>query len=223
MNNPRKIFLAFAAAVVAPSFLVVNVVDAAAFMEVIVKCLPEDPDVCIGELFTATPSPAIMCKDPDTLATCETMYMGGYSWTYDFVEGLQEGTDDFDAIEAAKTGLSITIDVDDDATCKVLIGDETCSVCSTEGCNSDSSIKYDCTNIDNGGESFDECASMDDEPFIYPLRLASEEALESLDSPAADDLVRSGESSSATKSSPRVVLGTEMLLSLLFFGILCLN
>jgi len=47
----------------------------------------------------------------------------------------------------------------------------------------------------------------------------------------ADDTKKSGdtseekseESSSATKSSPRVVLGTEMLLSLLFFGVLYLN
>jgi len=168
MNNPRKIFLAFAAAVVAPSFLVVNVVDAATMMSVGVECLPEEPDVCIGELYGSSPSPVTMGG--------VTMYLGGHSWTYDFVSGLEEGTNDFKAIEAAKTGLSITISINDDGICHVLVGDVTCSSCSTEGCNSyvTGSIKYDCTNLDNGGNTLDddECVSM--EPFIYPFGTEAE-------------------------------------------------
>ena len=141
-------------------------VEGAIAFELGVKCHPDAPDICYGEKSFWSPSPAAICPEPPSNETCETVYLGGFGWEYTFVKGLEEGITDPNLIEDAKTNLVITVTLEDDeTTCKVRIIGDDCSTCSAEGCDF-GQIKYDCTNLNEGAESVDECVAVDE--FFYP-------------------------------------------------------
>ncbi len=156
------------------------IVDGAISIQTEVQCLLEEPDICIGEQTELGPTPTIECYDVNDPTSCRTTYIGGYTYQYVFVEGLEEGITDMRAIENAKTGSKITVYIEDDIdTCEVAIGTSSCQMCSTEGCPLVSgfpkSVKYDCTNFNKGKASFDECVSL--EPFLYPFYFAGGQAI----------------------------------------------
>jgi uncharacterized membrane protein YgcG len=165
MNNLLRLSLVLAAFVPA--------IDGAAFMGTIVTCLV-DSDVCAGNSFFTTPSPGQTCDDPADPANCTTIYSGGWSWTYNFIEGFDNGTDlsleDPDDVAAAETGLVVAITLDDDEVCEISVGNETCAECSVADC-AEFNVIYDCTNIDMGGMSM-ECVAL--EPIFYPLSMSNE-------------------------------------------------
>ncbi len=147
-------------------------VDGAISMEIGVTCHPEATHICYGEKTAWSPSPAFYCPDPPSNETCVPTYEGGWGWDYVFVEGLDEGTTDPDAIEVAKTfTTSVTIE-DDEATCNVSISGEDCSMCSAEDCDGFAEIKFDCTNLESAVSSLDECVSVD--VFFFPYSLSQE-------------------------------------------------
>jgi len=139
-------------------------VDGATWTEFLVKCHKKAPELCVGLTYYTTPIPAAIC-DADN--NCETVYMGGYGYNFNFVEGLEEGLDDGNQIDDALTGLSTNVHIDDDEiNCTVKIGDEECKKCSAKGCG-DMEVKFDCTNLEKGIKSKRKCVSFD--PFLYPL------------------------------------------------------
>jgi hypothetical protein len=148
-------------------------VKGAAFTSSIVECLPDSMDeVCTGLSFFTTPSPAESCTDPMNPDTCTTELLGGWTWEYNFIEGIEEGTDllelDPDEVDAAEIGLTVFVSLDDDlTTCSVSINNETCADCSTADCG-ENEFTYDCTNVDMGGLS---AACEPVEPIFYPLLL----------------------------------------------------
>ena len=150
------------------------------FVDVI--CLDEDPSICIGEREVYGPSPILSseCFDEPIPDDCEVTYRGGFMWISRFVTGLQEGSETYELTETEReehfTGLEITVRMEDNYTCSVKVGNETCDSCTS--CY-DEGIPYyadttstgyaftaDCTNIDNGKTV--ECMSAED-PFFYPL------------------------------------------------------
>jgi len=141
----------------------------AALMDPEVKCLEESPEVCIGVTYQTGPSPKVICDDPADSNSCRTKFVGGYSWTWDFVEGLEEGESDMDKIDNAKTSARIKVKIDK-GNCTIDFGGEQCAVCSVSDCGSDlKTISYDCTNLENGKSSGDQCEVFAD-PFFYPLK-----------------------------------------------------
>ena len=89
------------------------------------------------------------------------------------MENIEEGNDDTDSIEDAMTGLIVGVTMEDDMiSCLISVSGDICSKCSAEGCE-ESSVQYDCTNLDDGKSSDGECVSLD--PFIYPFLLDSVE------------------------------------------------
>lgn len=169
MNLSTRFSLAVAA-------LVVSYVNGAAFTSATVVCLEDSMDeICVGNAFFTTPSPGELCEDPDDPDTCETIYEGGWTWEYHFIEGFDEGTDltleDPDDVAAAETGLVVSISLDDDgSTCEIMVGNETCAECSAAECTG-LNVTYDCTNVDMGGMSM-ECVTL--EPIFYPLDMFNE-------------------------------------------------
>jgi hypothetical protein len=168
MNSFVRFSLAIAA-------LAVSSADAAAFQSATVVCLEDNDEICVGNAFFTTPSPAETCEDPDDPDTCTTVYEGGWTWEYSFIEGFDEGTDltleDPDDVAAAETGLTVSISLDDDeSTCEIMVGNETCAECSAAECTG-FNITYDCTNVEMGGMSMD-CESL--EPIFYPLDMFNE-------------------------------------------------
>lgn len=165
MNSFTRLFLAAAA-------MAISSADAAAFVSTTVVCVDDMDEVCVGNSFFTTPSPGTLCEDPSDPSTCETIYEGGWSWEYNFIEGYEEGTDlsleDPDDVTAAETGLVISIMLEDDATtCEIMVGNETCAECSAVGCTG-LNVTYDCTNVDMGAMSM-ECEPL--EPIFYPLEM----------------------------------------------------
>jgi hypothetical protein len=155
-------------------------VDGAITFEPKVKCErgKATKKVCVGETTISSPSPAIICTDPEDPDVCDTIYVGGYRWQYVFVKGLKNGVDDPNMIADAHFGPEVMVIVEDDkATCEVWVGNEQCQSCSAEGCEisagGQSSVKYDCTNISKGRKSLNKCAPLD--PFLYPLRKGKKE------------------------------------------------
>jgi hypothetical protein len=150
-------------------------VEAAAYSSGTVECLPESStDICVGEAFFTSPIPAVACNDPTDPNNCTTLYLGGYSWKYEFVQGLENGTDiynlDPDNVAAkAKTGLVVTVTIDDDSACSIDVGNnKTCNACSDANCggNATTAISFDCTNVPNGRASTS-CEPL--EKIFYPL------------------------------------------------------
>jgi len=158
-------------------------VDGAISLVMGVECL-EKPNVCIGEKIIASPAIVRVCNGND-YPDCDIAYSGGYWREYDFVKGLEEGITDCEIIDDAKTGLVVRVDFEDDATtCAVSVGDETCDMCSAvdcggvlpQGCTDSGcettgnpiAIKYDCTNLEMGKKSLDECVPLN--PFVFPLK-----------------------------------------------------
>jgi len=152
-----------------------------------VECLEKPKrNVCIGEKTIASPSMGMACDDyNDYPDNCDIAYVGGYSWEYVFVKGLEEGITDYEIINDAKTGLVVRVGFEDDATtCAVSVGDETCDMCSAvdcggglpQGCTDSGcettgnpiAIKYDCTNLKMGKKSLNECVPLN--PFVLPVK-----------------------------------------------------
>jgi len=157
MNIFQKTVFALSAALSFNSRHLLGGVNGATGLSNEVACLPEAPEVCVDGLRWTSPSPGTVCSDDNS---CTTSYYGGYSWSYSFV----------DAIDNSKTGLEVKVYIEDDlTTCKVSVGTETCKMCSADGC--EGGIKYDCTNLDNGRSSNGECESL--EPILYPFLLKS--------------------------------------------------
>ena len=171
MNIFPSHFNAVAAAVAAfsyNSYHPLSGVDAAMSMSLEVACLPESPEVCVGEVAMTSPSPGMICADPNDPDNCTVQYFGGYSWSYKFVEGFEEGTTDYgyDEINNAKTGLEVRVTVDDDKnTCDITVGTEKCIMCSAANCGDGDDISYDYTNLNNGKE----CEPLG--PIFYPFGL----------------------------------------------------
>ncbi len=147
-------------------------VDGAISIQTEVQCLLDNPTVCIGQQTELGPTPAIECSDLSDPTSCKTIYIGGYTYQYTFVEGLEEGNTDVEAIERAKTGSTVTVYIDDDeSSCEVAIGIHSCITCSTDGCTTSgfpNAVKYDCSNLAFGRSNMDECTPL--EPFLYPIR-----------------------------------------------------
>ncbi|KAL3923836.1 MAG: hypothetical protein SGILL_001412 [Bacillariaceae sp.] len=163
----------------ASAFVFVSVprsTDAAAFQSATVVCHEDALDeICAGYSFFTTPSPGDLCIDPDDFTTCQTIYEGGWSWTYTFIEGFEDGTDltqeDQEEVAAAETGLEVTVTMEDDqSTCEITVGNETCAGCSAAECVV-ANVTYDCLNIDMGSLSMD-CVEV--EPIFYPLELGDD-------------------------------------------------
>mmetsp|Transcript_878 Transcript_878/g.1840 ORF Transcript_878/g.1840 Transcript_878/m.1840 type:complete len:234 (-) Transcript_878:3-704(-) len=146
-----------------------------------IQCLTDAPQVCVVETSWTMPSPAMSCTDPDDVTTCETVFMGGYSWSWTIVENLVDGSDtDIDKAreEAMENGLFVYVIMEDDeVTCEISL-DETCNMCSAEGCEEHPEgfvmVQYDCTNLENGRSSNGECVPLDN-PFLYPILPKSED------------------------------------------------
>ena len=169
-----SLLLRFSLATIAALLLVFSQhVDAAVSQSTEVVCLDETMDeICVGFAFFTTPSPGELCVDPDDETTCETILEGGYSWTYTFIEGFEEGTDlteeDAEEVAAAETGLEVTVAMEDDlSTCEITVGNETCASCSAAECTG-FNVTYDCLNVDMGSMSLD-CVPV--EPIFYPLEI----------------------------------------------------
>lgn len=226
----QKTLLALAAAAVQ---CLSGVVDGYISMEYEVECLPEAPSLCVGSKVVYGPSPSIICDDPTDFEKCETIYSGGYGWEYSFVEGLDEGTTDCAEIDAAKTGFTVAVTIEDDGvTCEVSVGDFRCTSCSAEGCRgieagvTPSEVKFDCTNLPNGRASLDTCVALED-PFLYPFKIEDESMMDEKEDPWKDeppsdifDAVAVETPSSANSVVPRGILFAGTMASLLLAGIL---
>jgi len=182
----------FALSFVLAAFSSFDVVDAALQTIVGVKCDSDLPqDICVGVTTITSPSPACFDCDPnDPFTDVCCCYVGGYSWNYGFVEGLEEGIDDSEIIFDA-VGLWVEIEYEYDAsTCKIMVGNEECNSCTScltirepEGCDDGCcestgtpfAFTYDCSNLelpDLGkkwkGNKQDTCSATVDVPF-YPI------------------------------------------------------
>jgi len=174
-----------------------GVVDGAVAMSREVECLPEAPEVCIGEKTMSSPSPGMMCSDPDDPNSCTAVQSGGYTWSFVFVTTVTDTTDTTAA--AIEPGLeTIDVFIDDDlTTCGVLVGTESCTRCSAEGCKA-RGVQYDCTNLEHGRASADgDCESL--EPFLYPFELLVPEEVTDTNADSVD-LVVVDESPPATNT-----------------------
>ena len=145
-------------------------VEAWVALDPTVKCQPSSPDICIGEMALSGPSPFINCPEDFTdESECEGGYMGGWTWDFHFVEGLDEGspTEALSEEERAEhfIGPEVFITLDDDqSTCSVSLLGAPCSSCVV--CNfAESQISADCTNLPFGG--IVECETPG--PMFYPL------------------------------------------------------
>jgi len=135
-----------------------------------VFCLPDDPSICIGEKTTTEPKTSYECPDlPDTSTCGYTVESGTYNWEFIFVDGLSEGEGSDPVIQAAKTGLVVKVDVEEDLSCTISTGDgQTCNSC--EVCDfgdAPSSMIFDCLNLPDGRATNGGCFSV--EPFLYPF------------------------------------------------------
>jgi len=186
-------------------------VDASTEYNPTVTCLTEAPTICAGISYGVGPSP-FMNGDTNT-----TTYMGGWKFTFDFMEGLEmyNGTilaEDVLA-EVNATLLEVSVTIDDDGSCVIDVGSDTCSSCSTELCGFDDiangdtdlplSVTFDCTNVVNGRASLPEvCESVElYDGVFYPL-VASMSKEEDTDAAALDGLVvDDGSTSTSTSTS----------------------
>ncbi|KAG7362855.1 hypothetical protein IV203_026215 [Nitzschia inconspicua] len=198
-------FVRFSLAVLA---MAVSSADAAAYVSTTVVCLDESLDeVCVGNSFFTSPSPGLICEDPEDLENCEPIYEGGWSWEYRFIEGFEDGTDltleDPDDVAAAETGLVVMVTLDDDqSACEIMVGNETCVECSAAECTG-LNITYDCTNIDMGSMSMD-CTEV--EPIFYPFEMYNET---DGNGTTTDDVVGGGSTSSCPLvSTAKIVLAS---------------
>merc|ERR1712157_424250 len=100
-------------------------VHGATMTNLTVRCLPENPTVCVGQTSMSTPIPHFI----DGVL----QYIGRYSWAYHFVEGLQDGTlNDLETTNEHMTGLMVEVHLDyDKTTCEVQVNGELCNWCST--------------------------------------------------------------------------------------------
>ena len=181
MNRNRPVSLSLPSITLALALLFnkkATTVEAAAFFDPVVRCLPEYPAICAGNTQGTSPSPAQTCNYDDDLQLqiCTTMYIGGYSWTFDFVEGVEEGTVtsllNKTELDKISTGLQVVVRMEDDlTTCSVTVGEDTCSSCSV--CKSTFYIfSASCTNIAMGRDV--DCEPV--EPLFYPLVLESDDS-----------------------------------------------
>ena len=110
-----------------------------------------------------------ICVDERTITTPIEEGVGGWTWTYDFVDGLDDETE-----------LQVTVQVDETLTeCAILVNDEECNGCSLLSCDWDGfgmnlgvgmsplGVKFDCRNFDEGIGDFSSCYALD--PFVYPF------------------------------------------------------
>lgn len=130
-----------------------SAVQAAAWMSSIVDCSTISNSrngtfqVCSTGSFTS-PSPAVIDG--------ETFYLGGYSYNYDIVRGLKEGTETFSlsdkALEKAyNNGIVIGVVLDDNEKCSVTITvKEKSTVCSSCRYCGDETFSSNCTNVPKG-------------------------------------------------------------------------
>ena len=142
------------------------VIDAAISSTYTVRCLERAPQICVGETTVQTPNMYAYSNGT-------TVSSGKRSWEYEFVEGLVEGESyyyDRDILNKAKTGHYVYVEMENDQTvCGIFVDGELCQSCST--CGFDSfEVRYNCTNLENGGDSGENCVSVQS-PFLYPLDL----------------------------------------------------
>ena len=163
--------------------------EAATALDPTVKCDPAMPAICRGSLEVFTPSPAQIDD--------EVFYIGGYDWFYSFVRGLPDGYVDTYSGYPSDYGIynygpSVHLRMEDDQkTCSVTVGNETCSSCQLCGWEADKqtySFSANCTNVqtqdylpDVGAGKLMECTPI--LPFFYPLEIPAD--LPDLPPPAA--------------------------------------
>ena len=178
-----------------------------------IQCLPEAPQVCSVEMYRTSPVPGTFCTDWADPTTCETVYMGGYSWSWKIVENLVDGYDaDIDKAreDAVANGLNVHVHMENlTGTCEISI-DETCIMCSAEGCEEHpegyTMVQYDCTNLENGRSSDGECVPLAS-PFLYPfITEMDEEAV----APEAPDSNLEALFGSVDSSARRITIGAIM-------------
>jgi len=152
-------------------------VDAWASFNDVVTCLADAPTICVGTSIEQGPS---LAYDEATNTTTD---IGGWKFTYDFMDGLEtyngtefgKITDDDVLAEANATTLEVSVTIDDDGSCVIDVGSDTCSSCSTNLCGFDDiangdtdlplSVTFDCTNVVNGRASLPEvCESL---PYLW--------------------------------------------------------
>ncbi|OEU14394.1 hypothetical protein FRACYDRAFT_240934 [Fragilariopsis cylindrus CCMP1102] len=226
MNTKCSSFLVVVVATAVALASTSSGVEAAAYSSGTVECLPESStDICVGEAFFTSPSPAVACNDPTDPNNCTTLYLGGYTWKYEFVQGLENGTDiydlDPDVAAKAKTGLVVTVTIDDDSACSIDVGNnETCNACSDANCGENATaISFDCTNVPKGRASTS-CEPL--EKIFYPLLLddTTDSMLkEDSDETSVIDGIDVGANTlSSTSSSSSSTLFSSVAMSVVGFG-----
>lgn len=166
-----------------------------AFDGEMVRCLPDVPSICVGEMQWITPVEALNpCAYNESCPPGEEFYWkGGHYWIYEFVQGLKEGDSYYAALRQLTDsgdpyliGLRVEVALDVDGTiCSVKVNNDTCSdcsVCSFEGPNPYQygvEVSADCENLD-GGRKIDceevrnrNTTSDDLGSFFYPFELPS--------------------------------------------------
>merc|ERR1712238_6371 len=156
-----------------------------AVVSLTVTCLPDAPTICAGSSSGMGP---FIGFDEFT----NTTNAGGWQYTYEFMEGLEtyNGTyvDPTVLAEANATTMEVSVTIDEDGTCVIDVGDDTCASCSTDpdlcynivtDADADAddlsqSVTFDCTNVVNGRSSLPKvCESLNTDTVFYPLMYTS--------------------------------------------------
>jgi len=166
-------------------------VDAWYSITSMVKCLADAPTICAGSSSGMGPSIAGFNETTNIVT-----YAGGWQYTYEFMEGLEtyNGTYMSDIVdptvlaEANATTIEVSVTIDEDGTCVIDVGDDTCASCSTDpdlcynivtDADADAedlsqSVTFDCTNVVNGRASLPKvCESLNVDTVFYPLMYTS--------------------------------------------------
>jgi len=153
-------------------------VHGAAYTMVEVECIEEEgkENKCRGATMMATPSPLFL--------NGEVSYAGGYSWDYQFVNGLLDeggveiGETDYNIVSEFITPETLKVQITDEGQCTITVnGTETCRTCQSAEVDcfdgSNSRVQYDCTNLPGGKASLDECVPLNPtvDPILYPFEL----------------------------------------------------
>jgi hypothetical protein len=136
----------------------------------------------------------------------ETIYVGGYTDTFDFYEGFPEGTV---APDNATSWLTVTARRDDDDQCSVTVGEANCNACAY--CSENDGYSADCTNVavavgDGGDYVGLEVTCMVREPFYFPLDKKPSES--NAQGPATSPTTQAGNDKDGGSSSTAASKGT---------------
>ena len=208
-----------------PAFLLLQslcqqslVVEAAIVEDPIVQCHPQYPTICAGLISVEESPPPQLCRPPpDAPATeCPPPSLGTESFSYEFVEGLEEGADTSSYsgeeknkyfIPEHRVDLVMNLDFDN---CTVAVADtrcQSCTMCEMVLGQSARFLSADCTNVANGRVV--QCEA--DDPFFYPLVVPGVAAIASRPDTAASPSTNTTTTTDSDKSSGASILGSIAL------------